>query len=192
MISENWPSFFEVGRTPTLVNRVDKLTFASRNICYPLLTHNKLMNSFVLRMKIGSGKLTLQVFKNSIMCLSNNFCNFSYAFYILSKKFGIQVKTYSLCTSVWTYQLLGRIMHMADFYSQCLSAKPRLLYVFEPELFPCITISKFSNCSVVLRVFKTGKVIILGVKHVKEIVSPLAILESMFFDYSMSEGFANF
>ena len=53
-------------------------------------------------------------------------------------------------------------------------------------------ISKFSNCSVVLRVFKTGKVIILGVKHVKEIVSPLAILESMFFDYSMSAGFANF
>jgi TATA-box binding protein (TBP) (component of TFIID and TFIIIB) len=104
-------------------------------------------------------------------------------FQMLNVNYGLVVETCILSTSVWSYALLSRIPVMLGFYKYCKSVHPELSYDFEPELFPCMTICKFAHKSVMLRVFYTGKVIILGVRHVSEIVEPLLIVTNMFFDY---------
>ena len=172
---------------------MDCLTVSFEKERLGVLTYNKHLNCRVLRMRFGNSKITLQIFvaTNKVMCFSSDMLNFSHAFYVLYKKYGIEVISRKLCTSVWCFRLLSQILNMSNFYDHCLLANPHLLYSFEPELFPCISISNFANCSVVMRVFKTGKVIILGVRHVREIVEPLAMLSSMFFDYSLSVDFNN-
>jgi len=154
------------------------------------------MNAFVLRIVYGNSRMTLQIFlsTNKAMCFTSNFSktNFYNAFNLLATKYGSTVTDCTLCTTVWTYRLLSRIIDMNKFYSHCLLSEPKLLYTFEPEIFPCITIRNFEKTSVVVRLFYSGKLMILGVHHVKEMVEPLSILCNMFFDYSLSCNLSNF
>ena len=111
-----------------LVNRVDKLTleYIDRHCLLPYADYNHLMNSFVLRIIFCNGnnksiaKVTLQLFlsRGSAMCFTCNFTiNLVYElFYLLNTKYGIKVKTCSLCTSVWSYHLLWRIGELSKFY----------------------------------------------------------------------------
>ena len=76
----------------------------------------------------------------------------------------MKVKTCRLCTSVWTYHLLSRIGELSKFYAYIIKRFPTVEY--EPELFPCITLSFKST---LIRMFHTGKVILLGVRHVEQV-----------------------
>ena len=60
---------------------------------------------------------------------------------------------------------------------------------YEPELFPCITLS-YKNATI--RIFHTGKVILLGVRHVEQVSESLKFLSDAFFDYSLLCDFENF
>lgn len=176
------------------MNRVDKLTLTKIDLqqLYQYAVQNNSMNSFVLRINFRS-KVTLQVFVSSktAMCFTSNFSqqDFYDLFFLLCNKYGIEVKLCKLCTSVWTWELLSRIGNVHKFYLYCKSVQPTLSYEYEPELFPCLTISFNSK---VARVFHTGKVVFLGIRHVSEIVGPLNLLSELFFDYSLSCNLENF
>ena len=141
------------------------------------------MNSFVLRIVFCNGshksKVTLQIFlsHSTAMCFTCNFTADMYyeLFYLLDTKYGIKVKTCSLCTSVWTYHLLSRIGDLSKFYWYLVKCFPSVEY--EPELFPCITLL-YKNT--IVRIFQMGKFNLLGVKQVSEIVE---FLSDTYFDY---------
>ena len=109
-----------------LVNRVDKLTLEhiDRYCLLPYVDYNQLMNSFVLRIVFCNGshksKVTLQIFlsHSTVMCFTCNFTSdMLYGlFYLLDTRYGIKVKTCSLCTSVQAYHLLSTIGELSKFY----------------------------------------------------------------------------
>ena len=182
-----------------LVNRVDKLTleYIDRHCLLQYADYNHLMNSFVLRIIFCNGnnksiaKVTLQLFlsRGSAMCFTCNFTiNLFYElFYLLNTKYGIKVKTCSLCTSVWSYHLLSRIGELSKFYGYLI--KRFFTVEYEPELFPCITLS-YKNTTI--RLFHTGKVVLLGVRCVEQVSEIVQFLSDAYFDYSLSCNFDNF
>ena len=178
-----------------LANRVDKLTFEhiDRYRLLPYADYNQLMNSFVLRIVFCNGshksKVTLQIFllPSTAMCFT---CNFTAdMFYLLDTKYGIKVKTCSLCTSVWVYHLLSRIGELSKFYWYLVKRFSTCTIEYEPELFPCITLL-YKNTTV--RIFHTGKINLLGVKQVEQVSEIVEILSDAYFDCSLSCNFDNF
>ena len=105
---------------------MDKLTLEhiDRYHLLPYADYNQLMNSFVLHIVFCNGshksKVTLQIFllRSIAMCFTCNFTAgmFYELFYLLDTKYGIKVKTCSLCTSVSVYHLLSRIGELSKFY----------------------------------------------------------------------------
>ena len=178
-----------------MVNRVDRLTLNKIDLqrVQQYTTKNKHMNSFVLRIPYNAGKLTLQIFfsTKTAMCFTSNIClNEMYdLFLLLSKEYGIDVKTCFLCTTVWTFSLLSKIGDMGKFYKHCVSQHPKLSISYEPELFQCVTMVVEKAT---IRIFHTGKVIILGIQHVNQLTCPYSVITSIFFDYSITCNFGNF
>ena len=82
------------------------------------------MNLFVLHIFFCNdghkSKVTLQIFlsHSTAMCFISNFTSdmFYELFYLLDTKYGIKVKTYRFCMSVWTNHLLSRIGDLSKFY----------------------------------------------------------------------------
>jgi hypothetical protein len=179
-----------------MVNRVDRLVLAEIDLHYlqRFGVFNKLMNSYVLRIVFGINcKATLQIFltNNSAMCFTSN-CSLvmlKYLFVLVGKKCRIRVKTCSLCTTVWTFSLLSKIGELGKFYSHILTVHPNLQTDFNPELFPCITI-EFEDGY--LRVFHTGKVVLLGIKSTEQLTSAVDFLSNLFFDFTLCNDFENF
>ena len=104
--------------------------------------------------------MILQIFlpRGTVMCFTCIFTAdvFYELFYLLDTKYGIKVKTCSLCTSVWTYNILSRIGEVSKFYWYLVKHFPNVEY--EPELFPCITLL-YKNTTV--HIFHTGKINLL-------------------------------
>jgi hypothetical protein len=179
-----------------VANRVDRLWLTGIDVQRLLLdaVYNKLMNSYVLRIAFGSNcKATLQIFlsHNSAMCFTSN-CSpvmLMYLFNVLARKYGIIVKTCRLCTTVWSYCLLSKIGDLGKFYMHVLTFYPELKIDFNPEVFPCLTIH-FGESH--LRVFHTGKVVLLGIKCTAQLTSAVDLMSDLFFGYSLSKDFGNF
>ena len=123
------------------------------------------------------------------MCLTSNFTSdmFYELFYLLDTKYGIKVKTCSLCTSVWTYHLLSRIGNLSKFYWYLIKCFSSVEY--EPELFLCITLL-YRNTTV--HIFHMGKINLLGVKQVEQVSEIVEFLSNTYFDYSLSCNFIIF
>ncbi len=155
------------------------------------------MNSFVLRIVFCNdsnknvAKVTLQIFLSrcTAMCFTCNFTSnlFHELFYLLNIKYGIKVKTCHLCTSVWSYHFLSRIGDLSKFYWYLRKRFSTVEY--EPELFPCITMN-FCNASI--RMFHTGKVVLMGVRCVEQASDIVQFLSNVYFDYSLLCNFDNF
>lgn len=181
-----------------MVNRVDKLTIEKIDLaCLRLYaTYNKLLNSFVLRIKFRCCKASLQIFvsKNKAMCFTCNFTNsmFSFLFDLLRKKYGVLIQTRHLCTTVWTFSLFSRVGELSKFYTFVSKEFPSLKVELEPELFPCITIVFTNECSTTIRIFHTGKVVLLGVLSNKQLYCAADFISTLFFDYSFSCNLENF
>ena len=120
------------------------------------------------------------------MCFTCNFTAdmFYNLFYLLDTKYGIKVKTCSLCTSVWTYHILSRIGELSKFYWYLVKRFSSVEY--KPELFPRITLL-YKNTTV--RIFHTGKTNLLGVRQVKQVSEIVETLTDAYFDYSLSCNF---
>ena len=108
-------------------------------------------------------------------------------FYLLDTKYGIIVKTCSLCMSVWTYHLLLRIGELSKFYWYL--EKHFFSVEYEPELFSCITLL-YKNTTV--HIFHTCKINLLGIHYVENVFEIVEILSDAYFDYSLSCNFDNF
>ena len=182
-----------------LVNCVDKLTLGhiDRYRLLPYADYNQLMNSFVLRIIFCNGshnsKVTLQIFllHSTAICFTCNFTAdmFYGLFYLLDAKYGIKVKTCSLCMSVWVYHLMSRIGDLSKFYWYLVKCFSTCTIEYEPELFPCITLL-CKNTTVCI--FHMGKINLLGVKQVKQVSEIVEILSDTYFDYLLSCNFYNF
>lgn len=187
-----------------LVNRVDRLTLekVDKRRLLQYATYNRLMNSFVLRICFGSDKsarkATLQIFlsKYSAMCFTRNFIGpmFQYLFHLLYKKYGVQVSCRRLCTSVWTYNLLFPVGNLGKCYSYLVELFPNFEIDYNPERFPCITIllKLSTNVTTSVRIFHTGKVVLLGIRTVDQITEVVNKLSDMFMDYSLYCNLDNF
>ena len=103
-------------------------------------------------------------------------------FHSLNTKYGVRVKTCSLCTFVWTYCSLSRIGELSKFYWYLVTRFPTCTE-YEPELFPCITIN---FCKVSIRMFHISKINLLGVQQVKQVSEIVEFLLAAYFDYSLS------
>jgi hypothetical protein len=173
-----------------MVNRVDKLSVEIPDIsCLrQYSTFNKLMNSFVLRINFGTCKATIQFFpvKNSAMCFTSNFSNtdFLYLFALLRKKYGVGVKLCALCTTVWKYSNV-RVGDLNRFYNFLSMQFPNLEMDLTVEIFPCITLVyvKPSLKATTLRVFHTGKVILLGVTSSNQLSCVVDFIATLFADF---------
>ena len=144
-------------------------------------TANKLMNCYTLKLT----NATVQVFLVSrrAMCFvrkSKVLPNVS--------DYGLVVKSSRLVTSVYTSSLLSKVCNMNKFYRLCKSAHSNLSILYEPEIFPCIHMKCFD---VTMRLFHTGKVILLGVKSPNQLAEPLRFLSDVYFDYTLAHNFDN-
>ena len=93
---------------------------------------------------------------STAMCFTCSFASdmFYELFHLHNTKYGIKVKTCSLCTSVWTNRLLSRIGNLNKLYWYLIKRFSTCTIEYEPELFPCITLL-YKNTTV--RMFHTGK-----------------------------------
>ena len=164
------------------------------------------MNSFLLRIYKKScsckTKATLQVFisTSKAMCFTSNFefDDFLYLYKYLYIHCGIKVVKCRLVTSVWIYNFMKPIKNLQKFYSFCKTQKG-LIFEYEPELFPCVTLkipkSNFvekEKAMVTARIYHTGKVVLLGIQCVRELVIPLETLFSLWFNFTIENNFDNF
>ena len=171
------------------------LEHINRHCLLPYADYNQLMNLFVLHIVFCNGshnsKVTLRIFllRSTAMCFTCNFTAdmFYELFYLLDTKYGIKVKTCSLCTSVWVYHLLSRIGDLSKFYRYLVKHFPSVEY--KPELFVCITLL-YKNTTV--HIFHTGKINLSGVKQVEQVSEIVEFLSDAYFDCLVSCNFDNF
>jgi TATA-box binding protein (TBP) (component of TFIID and TFIIIB) len=180
---------------------VDKLDIATLDIQTLQLyaDFNQSMNAYVLRIVfVGRSKVTIQIFvsRKTAMCFSSNLSTamFNYLFRLLNCKYGINVFQCTLCTTVWTYSFMSRIGDLGLFYAYIQANQSNLEIEFNPEIFPCLTlvVKHFHHQNTYVRIFHTGKVVLLGVKCTEQVVSAVEFLSNMFFDYSLSCNLNNF
>ena len=160
-----------------MVNRVDKLQLCEvdEKILLHYGKYNKLMNSFVLRID----KVTLQV----VLVTKKAMC-FSHSVDVVSAllQYGIRVKESTLCTSTWVAKLDVLGLNLYEFFS-FLVKHCRMYYMsFEPELFHCITVK---HNKITVRIFRSGKVVALGVKRVRELVESWDFICAAFNKYKL-------
>jgi hypothetical protein len=188
------------------VNRIDKLALSITDInrVQQYADFNKLMNAFVLRIVFFDSlgkcvcKVTVQIFlaTNSAMCFTSNFSvhKFQKLFFLLERKYGVKVRRCTLCTTVWTYSLLSKIGDLGSFYSYMLTKHKNLEIEFNPELFPCLTlvVKNPNHHPTFVRIFHTGKVVLLGVRCVQQVANSVLFLSDLFFDFSLDCNLENF
>ena len=159
------------------MNRVDKLQLCEvdEKLLLRYGKHNKLMNSFVLRID----KLTLQVFlvTKKAMC-------FSHSVNVVTAllPYGIRIKESTLCTSTWVAKLNVQSLNLYEFFSFLVKHFSKHFMYFEPELFHCITVK---HNKITLRIFRSGKVVALGVKRVCELVESWDFICDAFNKYKL-------
>ena len=81
--------------------------------------------------------------------------------------YGIRIKESTLRTSTWVAKLNVQSLNLYEFFSFLVSHHRKYHIYFEPELFHCITVK---HNKITLRIFRSGKVVALGVKRVCELV----------------------
>ena len=145
-----------------LVNRVDKLQLCEvdEKLLLRYGKHNKLMNAYVLRID----KVTLQVFllTRKAMCFSH-----SVDVVTALLPYGNRIKESTLCTSTWVAKLDVHQLNLYQVFSFLVKHYNTFYMYYEPELFHCITVK---HNKITLRIFHSGKVVLLGVKCVCELV----------------------
>ena len=160
-----------------LVNRVDKLQLCEvdEKLLRGRAKYNKLMNSFVLRID----KVTLQVFlvTRKAMCFSH-----SVDVVAALLPYGIRIKESTLCTSTWVAKLDVHQLNLYQFFSFLVKHYSTFYMYFEPELFDCITVK---HNKITLRIFHSGKVVLLGVKRVCELVESWKFICNAFEKYTL-------
>jgi hypothetical protein len=184
-----------------MVNRIDRLVLklTNKQLFFSSCVQNRLMKSYIVRIECKCSKLTLQVFSTSwiAICFSCKLSSsqLSDVFCLLPSTCGIQVLSSSIASSVWVYQAISPIGDLRNFLKFCLSMYPCLMYDFEPELFPLLTLRFFkrdSQCRfVTARLSHRGKIVFLGVQHVCELVDPIEKLSSLIFDFCLANSFSN-
>ena len=160
-----------------LVNRVDKLQLCEvyEKLLLRYGKHNKLMNAYVLRID----KVTLQVFllTRKAMCFSH-----SVDVVAALLPYGIRIKESTLCTSTWIAKLDVQQLNLYEFVSFLVKHCGSYYMCFEPELFHCITVK---HNKITLRIFRSGKVVLLGVKRVCELVESWKFICNAFEKYTL-------
>jgi hypothetical protein len=128
------------------------------------------------------------------MCFTCNFSSscFSYLFDLLHVKYGIQVQSWRTCTSVWTFSLFSRVGDLSKLYAFISNSYPALCVELEPELFSCISLIHVNVRRTTIRIFHTGKVVLLGVLNCEQLSCAIDFLSVLFYDYSLSRNFDNF
>jgi hypothetical protein len=184
-----------------MVNRIDRLALKliDKQLFFSSCVQNRFMKSYIIRIECKCSKITLQVFSTSwvAICFSCKLSSsdISDVYSLLPSTCGIQVLSSSIASSVWVYQAISPIGDLRKFLKFCLSVYPCLLYNFEPELFPLLTLRFLKQDSskrfVTARLSHRGKIVFLGVQHVCELAEPIHKLSSLIFDFCLANSFCN-
>ena len=124
-------------------------------------------------------KVTLQVFlvTKKAMCFSH-----SVDVVTALLPYGIRIKESTLCTSIWVAKLNVQSLNLYKFFSFLVLHHRKYNIYFEPELFHCITVK---HNTITSRIFRSGKVVALGVKRVCELVESWDFICDAFNKYKL-------
>lgn len=183
-----------------MVNRIDRLVLklTDKLLFLSCCTPNGLMKAYLVRISFECCKLTLQVFPSTgiAICFSNyvSSFDFSVALKLLPSLCGVRVLSSSLSTSVWVFQSLSPVGDLGNFLKFWRRSNPLILSDFEPELFPLLTLrfpkAKNPNKFITARLSHRGKIVVLGVHHVRELVDPIQKLSNAIFNYCLDTSFS--